>query len=236
MKILVILLVVFSFVASASELKYRTYKFAKLQKQLGYPSENYFGSSEDEISDLETYTSKEDTWYRDINTYLRKFPNINYEWDSVSPEDSKKIVESIDQIYTRIPNLPADLILFRGIDLKYRNSESFKKGDEFIEKGFASTSASFKVADYFANQINDNANTSSKKAILVLYSTKDANKGILIDQGEDEVLLTHGLKIKIMEVDKTNKYDLYLAQICSSTCEEQTNKSVNLEFKKLIKR
>ncbi len=214
---------------------FKTYNFNELSTKLGYPSDNFFGSSEEEILDLDTYTTKDDTFYRDINLYLRSLPNKKIDWTSVNPEDSAKIVKSIDAIYKRVPALPSDLILFRGIDLNYRNNKSFDRGGEYIEKGYVSTSSSFKVANYFANEINDNATSSSLKALMVLYSNKPGLKGILIDQGEDEVLLSHGEKIKIMEVDKSKKYDLYLVQICSTICEAQTKPSALNAFNKISK-
>ncbi len=186
---------------------------------MNYPMALEKAASEDAMADLETYTSKEDTWYRDINTFLRNFPKTDYDWDSISPEQAGPMVKNIDSIYSKLSPIPADIILFRGVDLKYRKNKSFDIGEEFVEKGYASTSTSYKVADYFANHINDNETTSSLKGILVLYSEKKNLKGILIDQGEDEVLLSHGEKIRIMDVDKSHKYHVYLAQICEKVCE-----------------
>lgn len=186
---------------------------------MNYPTALEVAASESAMSDLETYTSKEDTWYRDINAYLRNFPNTDYDWDSISPEEAAPMVKNIDSIYNKLATLPQDLILFRGVDLKFRKSKPYEIGEEFIEKGYASTSSSLKVADYFANHINDNESTPSLKAILVLYSPQKALKGILIDQGEDEVLLAHGERIRIMDVDKTRKFHVYLAQVCQKVCE-----------------
>ncbi|MGZ3789996.1 MAG: ADP-ribosyltransferase [Bacteriovorax sp.] len=207
-------------------LEYKTYPFAELSHQLGYPNATYFGSTDDEIMDLETYTSKEDTYYQEINSYLRFFP-APYTWNGTSPEQAKKIVASIDTIFSRLPSLPQDLILFRGVDLKYRKNKSFAIGQEFVEKGYVSTSASFKVAEYFATGINGES-TKSKKAIFVLYQNLPDQKGILIDQGEDEILLKHEQLLKVMSRKKNNSsYETYLVQVCKISCDQQMNKDID---------
>lgn len=203
----------------ANAIEYREYNFKELWKLQNYPRALEKAASDDAMSDLETYTSKEDTWYRDINSFLRNFPKTDYDWDSISPEQAAPMVKNIDSIYHKLAALPQDLILFRGVDLKFRKSKSYEVGEEFVEKGYASTSTDYKVADYFANRMNDNEHTSSLKGILVLYSAKKNLKGILIDQGEDEVLLTHGERIRIMDVDKSRKFHVYLAQVCEKVCE-----------------
>lgn len=211
------LLFLLAFKASAAD--FRAYNFQDLWTEMNYPVALENAATEEAMTDLETYTSKEDTWYRDINLFLRNFPKTQYDWNSISPEQAGPMVKNIDSIYEMLSALPRDLLLFRGIDLKFRKSRSYEVGEEFIEKGYASTSTSYKVADYFANHINDNETTSSLKGILVLYSPKKIIKGILIDQGEDEVLLARGEKIRIMDVDKTLKHHVYLAQICEKVCE-----------------
>lgn len=224
--ILAFLLIIFGFQAQA--LEYRTYEFSDLWEKMGYPHALEKAASEEAQSDLDTYTSKEDTWYKDINAYLRNFPQSNYDWDSISPDQARPMVKNIDSIFSKLKSLPEDILLYRGVDLKYRKNKSFNVGEEFVEKGYASTSTSYKVADYFANHINDNEKTPSLKAIFVLYSMKKNLKGILIDQDEDEVLLSHGERIRIMEVDRSHKYDIYLAQVCAEVCSSLLPSGLNL--------
>lgn len=197
---------------------YKNYQFSELYSKLHYEPGYYFGGSPEEISDLETYISKDDSWYKEINSYLRNFPKTNYEWYSISPDRAKSMVKNIDKIISLTPALPEDLILFRGVDLKYRGSKSFLEGETFIEKGYASTSTSFKVAEYFATKISE---SNSKKAIFVFYSSKKDLKGFLIDRDEDEVLLSRNLKIKVMTIIKKSNYDLNIAQICDVKCEKK---------------
>jgi len=232
MKFLLLLIVLVA--SQAYAIEPHPYNFQELWTQLNYPMALEKAATEDAMADLETYTSKEDTWYRDINSYLRNFPKTNYNWDSISPEQAGPMVKNIDSIYAKLNSIPADIILFRGVDLKYRKNKSFEAGEEFVEKGYASTSTSYKVADYFANHINDNETTTSLKGILVLYSKKKNLKGILIDQGEDEVLLAHGEKIRIMEVDNSRKYHVYLAQVCEVKCETTLPAGLNLKLLKFL--
>jgi len=217
----------------------KIYDFKTLYNSLGYPDISQlgdseeglikFGATEDEIFDLMTYTSKEDSYYKEINNYLRFYPK-SYEWYGISPKEAKKIVKSIDSIFKKVPELPGNLVLFRGIDLKFRNDRPYEINEEFIDKGYVSTSVSFKIAEYFAIGINDNDTSPSRKAIFVLYFDTTGEKGILIDRGEDEVVLRRNLKFKVMDKkDNTAKYDLYLLQICLNICSTSLTQKFQLE-------
>lgn len=206
-------------------LEYKTFNFNDLSKTLGYPSETFFNSSEDEVFDLETYISKEDSFYKEINGFLRYFP-AEYEWSGITPESAKKMVFNIDQIFARVPTLPQELILFRGIELKYRKNKSYKIGEEFTDKGYVSTSTTFRVANYFANEMNGRT-YGSKRAIFVLYQGQPGQKGILIDQNEDEVIIKHGQTFKVMSAKKASRsHETYLIQICKTTCDQQMNQDI----------
>lgn len=201
----------------------RVYDFKALYKSLGYPSPDYFGSDEQTIQDIESYISKEDAFYEEINGYLRFYP-APYDWSGTGPDDAKLIVKNIDGIFRKAPALPADLVLFRGLSLKYRGNKPYPAGEEFTDKCYASTSTSFKVANYFATGMHED-NAGDRKAILVLYFNK-AEKGILIDQNEDEVILKHGSKFRVMETRDGSGYDLYLTQVCAGACETVLRKDV----------
>jgi len=201
---------------SAAPAAYRTYDFKTLYKSLGYPSPDYFGSTGDEINDLETYTSKEDTFYKEINGYLRYYPGP-YEWDGTGPEAAKVIVADIDRIFSRVPALPQDLVLFRGLGLGYHGNKPYAAGEEFTDKAYISTSASFKVAKYFA--VDMDGENKDRKAIFAVYFSRPGEKGILFDQGEDEVILKHGRKFRVMAARDMKRYDLYLVQACADSCD-----------------
>ena len=196
----------------------RTYDFQTLYGSLGYPSPTYFGSSGDEVMDLEAYTSKSDSFYSEINGYLRFYPGP-YTWYGTGPEDAKLIVEHMDHVFSRAPALPADLMLFRGLGLKFRGSEPYTIGEEFLDKGYVSTSTSYKVARYFAIEMGAAEDDGSRKAVFALYLGRPGEKGILVDQGEDEVILKHVMKFRVMaKKDGVKKYDLYLVQACADVC------------------
>lgn len=197
----------------------RVYDFKTLYKGLGYPSPTFFGSNETELMDLDSYTSKQDAFYSEINGYLRFYP-APYDWYGTGPEDAKVIVANIDRIFTRAPALPADVVLFRGLDLKFRDGKPYAVNEEFIDKGYVSTSVSYKVAEYFTTIGDDKGKKDSGKAVFAIYHNRPGVKGILIDQGEDEVILKHGLKLKAMARRETGKgYDLYLVQACAAACD-----------------
>ncbi|PIU17979.1 MAG: hypothetical protein COT18_11455 [Elusimicrobia bacterium CG08_land_8_20_14_0_20_59_10] len=213
--------------AALSASSARVYDFKALWKGLGYPALGQYGESEDavrsfgatddEVMDLATYTSKDDAYYREINNYLRYHP-LPYEWYGISPEYARGMVKNIDSVFSKVPSLPADLMLFRGLDLQFRDSRPYAMGEEFSDKGYVSTSVSYKVARYFAVEMNDNADTPSRKAVFAIYLSR-AEKGILVDHAEDEVILPRAMKFKVMaKKDGVKKYDLYLVQACSGAC------------------
>ncbi len=194
------------------------YDFKTLYAGLGYPSPGYFGSSAEEVEDLGAYTSKEDAFYKEINGYLRYYP-APYEWYGTGPEDAKLIVGCLDNIFARTPSLPGDLVLFRGLGLGYRQNKPFALGEEFIDKGYVSTSVTYSVARHFAVEMSGEGNPSGR-AILTFYFARPGEKGILVDQGEDEIILPHGHKFRVMgKKAGIKKYDLYLVQVCAAACD-----------------
>lgn len=202
-----------------------TYDFKSLYRSLGYPSADFFGSSEDEVMALEAYISKEDPIYGEINGYLRYHPQP-YEWYGTGPEDAKVIVGHIDTMLRRAPKLPGDLLLFRGLGLGYRNNKPFETGEEFVDKGYVSTSVTYSVARYFAVEMGD-AEKPDRRAVFALYFAAPGERGILIDQGEDEVILGHGRKFRVMgRKAGMEKYDLYLVQACAASCDTTLRRDV----------
>ncbi len=73
----------------------RVYDFSALYRGLGYPSPDYFGSTADEVMDLQTYTSKDDTFYGEINGCLRFHP-APYEWYAAGPEAAASELGAVD--------------------------------------------------------------------------------------------------------------------------------------------
>ncbi len=194
------------------------YDFKSLYRSLGYPSADFFGSSEDEVTALEAYISKEDPIYNEINGYLRYHPQP-YDWYGTGPDDAKAIVGHMDNMLRRAPKLPGDLVLFRGLGLGYRQSKPFEPGEEFTDKGYVSTSVTYSVARYFAVEMADEEKP-DRRAVFAMYLAAPGERGILIDQGEDEVILGHGRKFRVMARRAgVAKYDLYLVQVCAASCD-----------------
>lgn len=206
------------FLAPAAEAA-RVYDFRTLYSGLGYPSPDYFGSTADEVLDLQTYTSKDDTYYGEINGYLRFHP-APYEWYGTGPEDAKVIVKRLDNIMGRAPAVPGDIVLFRGLGLGWHGDKPFADGEEFTDKGYVSTSVSYEVARYFAVEKDPDEAGASRRAVFAIYFTRPAERGILIDQGEAEVMLERGRKFRVMaRADGWEEFDLYLVQACAAKCE-----------------
>lgn len=206
------------FIAPAAEAA-RVYDFNALYRGLGYPSPDYFGSTADEVMDLQTYTSKDDTFYGEINGYLRFHPEP-YEWYGTGPDDAKLIVERLDNIMGRAPAVPGDIVLFRGLGLGWHGNKPFADGEEFTDRGYVSTSVSYEVARYFAVEKDPEEAETSRRAVFVIYFTRPAERGILVDQGEDEVMLERGRRFRVMaRKEGVKKYDVYLVQACAGECE-----------------
>lgn len=202
------------------------YDFKALYRSLGYPSPDHFGATEEEVMDLDAYTSKSDGFYGEINGYLRFHP-APYEWYGTGPEDAKVIVEHLDSVFRKAPAIPGDLILFRGLGLGWHGGKPLAPGEEFTDKGYVSTSASYSVARYFALEMGDEEKP-ERRAVFVLYLAGPEERGILVDQGEDEVMLPRGRKFRVMaRRDGALKYDLYLVQACAAECETAARPDVS---------
>lgn len=219
---------------SVSAPTYKTYSFKKLYKQLGYRKYSHFTATADEILALNTYSEKFDSYYRDINMHLREYPNTDYDWDSISPEQAQKIAFDLNKYILKTPKLPPDLILFRGSAMSFRNNRSYKINEEIIEKAFLSTSTSLKTAEFFATKLCQEKDTPDLKAIHMLYSSKQPLLGILINQREGEVLLASGLKLRIMSIKSQGPFDIYLTQICDQVCATNAPKQIQKFHSKIM--
>ncbi|HBB67429.1 MAG: hypothetical protein A2X28_08825 [Elusimicrobia bacterium GWA2_56_46] len=210
----------------------KVYNYKVLYSQLGYPDPGYFGASPEEIRDLETYTDQgvADSYYRDINSYLRFYPE-SYEWKTIGPEKAEAMVKNLDRLFARVPQLPGDLILFRGLTLKFRANKSYGINEEFVEKGYTSTTTSYPVAEHFATHsvpfFRPITDTTTLKAIFAIYNNRPGERGVLMDNMEDEIILRHGIKFKVMAKKEIGeKFDFYLVQACSDPCESSVRRDI----------
>ncbi|MGZ3805695.1 MAG: ADP-ribosyltransferase [Pseudobdellovibrionaceae bacterium] len=218
-------ILIISFILSVQS-KAGVYDFHTLQLELGYAAtDSWFGSSEKEIASLEDYLNKNEEYYTEINRFLRFYP-APYEWYGKGPDAAKVDVQNIDNIFKRIPVLPKDIILFRGVRLNWKKSNSFKVGEIFSDKAFASTSTDLKIADQFTYDDIENG-----ASIYILYFNQSHAKGILIDQGENEVLLQHGQTFKVMDKNTSRDKTFYLIQVCGfSVCSKKVQQQEALSY------
>ena len=190
------------------------YDFKKLHHDLGYDNTtDDFGSSTQELQDLDSYTDKYDDFFTEINGYLRFYP-APYDWTGTGPEQAKVMVKNIDAIFKRVPEIPSDITLFHGVTLEWHQGKPFEIGEEYTDQAYISTTTTRSVAQRFANGLDNEK--PEKGAVFTLYFNQPHAKGILIDQGEDEVMLMHGEHFRIMKRDLGEKSDAYLVQICGS--------------------
>ncbi len=203
----------------------KVYDFKKLYRDLGYTKQtNYFGATMDEQMSIESYIDKYESFYTEINNYLRYYP-APYEYDGTSPDMAKQNVKDIDHILSKAPLIPKDIILFRGLTLKWHQDKPFEIGEEYSDKAFISTSTTFSVAEDFAKALSSDKHKDERKALFALYFDQPRVKGLLIDQGEDEVILAHGERFRIMQKKTELEYDYYLVQVCPKICKEEISRS-----------
>lgn len=208
----------------------KVYEFKNLYQSLGYTKDsNYFNASPDEVMSIESYIDKYDSFYAEINNFLRYYP-APYEYNGSGPESSKEMVKNIDRVISRAPSIPSDIILFRGLTLKWHQNKPFEIGEVYFDKAYISTSTTYSVAEYFAKGLSDEKRVNEKKAIFALYFEQKVVKGLLIDQGEDEVILPHGQRFKIMDKRNMPEYDYYLVQVCPKICKERIEKPEVLKW------
>lgn len=198
--------------------------FKKLSSQMGYViSEEEAGPlTEEEHYSLRSYISTEDAVYREINNFLRFYP-AKYEWYGNSPEDTKVLVSNIDNAIQKVPLLPKDLVLFRGLTLGWRRNKPFALQEEYLDKAYTSTSTSIIVANKFTGKV-------PKRSALFTMYFNEASRGILISEFEDEVILPRGLKFKIMKKKLRNGFPQYLVQICAVVCLDKIKNLKALEY------
>jgi hypothetical protein len=211
-----------------------TYEFQKLWGRLGY-SDEFFGATEDELTSLRSYIEKFDSFFSEINGYLRFYPKT-YTWYGTGPKEAREEVRHIDAIFKRAPGLPADLVVYRGLTLEWRANRPFGVGEQFVEKAYSSTSTNREVALSFARPSADSPDDGedeehpgkkgAAQALLVIYFRSAHPRGLLINQGEDEVILPHGTLFRVMDRDLRADPPRYLVQACEEgVCDWRSNRA-----------
>lgn len=200
----------------------QVYTYDELYRELDYKKIELTVRSSEKMESLRMYTDVYDSYYKEINGYLRFHPGP-YDWYSVTPHDAKEYVEDIDSLIEDHPLLPKGIILFRGTGLNWAKG-SLEINQTFEDKAYTSTSLSVSEAMEFLNE--------ESSAMFILYFGGEAVlRGILINPTEKEVLLDRDLTFKVMDKKSQEERRVYLVQICGKKkCDDEVN---NPDAKKL---
>lgn len=142
--------------------------------------------------------------YTVINAYLRtgdpyayfkypdEIPNIA-EQSKIHKRDAKLITES-QVASTR------DWLVYRGINLKF--ASKLKAGDEFVEKGLASTSLSPRIASGFSHDIYDDDDVELEPISAIAKFTIPRKRKIIYPYTsfEGEIILPPGAKFRVKDI------------------------------------
>lgn len=146
---------------------------------------------ENEKRAIQEYTSES---YQEINSYLYK----GHDEGVTADQDQylNDIISSLDSAFENT-EAPFPYSVYSGLSSRY-SPEKIKPGNEYIFRGYLSTSLSYGTAiDSFAD-----ADMSDKPVVLQIEISK-GQKSIYVDpisvhQGEGETLLPRGSKIKVI--------------------------------------
>ena len=216
-KALFSLSIIILFCASLSSYA-QVFEHKELANLLGYHSdvlENKLLTQSERIA-IEKYSAYSTAYYEDINPYLRG-QAVDYQYVK-DEKEMKFLIKEIDSGLSRLPALPKNLVLFRGEGLSYRGNKPHQLGEIISQLAYISTSSSLKEAKDFIT-LNG--------TLFILYSTQKKFKGIVMNEGETEVLLPRAQFLKIMKTrrmkDDGRKENAYVAlvQVCETktTCE-----------------
>lgn len=154
--------------------------------------------SEDEIDAISEYTNE---GYAAVNRYLYKGhdPDVSPEQD----EYISRIIENLDSAFEET-QAPFSYTVYSGLSSRY-SADKIKPGNEYIFRGYLSTSLSFDVSiSSFAEGDN---------AVVLQIEVSKGQKSIYVDplsehQGEAETILPRGSKIKIISGPHVTDYSI----------------------------
>jgi len=167
--------------------------------RLGYSDYNEMEEilSPDEFWSILSYTFTDETVYVDINGYLRF--GEKYDLYNMTLEEVRKFVADLKSAFTKFPELPQNLLTYRGVKLSYRSGMCFNVGEQWVEKGLLSTSLNLKTAEHFAFK----KKSEIPGALLKLVVASPNQNAILINENnEKEVLMPPGQSITITGVNR----------------------------------
>lgn len=200
MKIFIILLTLCSFHAIAA----KEYAHSDLQTYVGYKSLNEHPKiNRKQLEFLSFYTDRRGPWFEEVNDYLRS--GFWYGWGTL---DLDTHILELDSLLLNTPNLPSDVLLFRGQSMDWMGRH-YSIGEEFKDLAYFSTSSKLSVSRQYAGY-------SDMSFIMVLYfaDTKGNTKGLVLNNNDKEVLLQRGKTFKVMDSVRGTIRRYGLVQIC----------------------
>lgn len=153
-----------------------------------------------EQSAAKTYTGNDYSW---MNNFYRKGKDL-----SELTKGEKSILASMDSLFTKA-RTTAPLVLYRGMGLKHFDHQ-LKIGEVLTDKGFMSTSSSFKAAENFKK-------SHLKSAIFEIHAPAGSSALSLRDISkipkEEEFLFNRGTRMKIVDVKNKYGHNVYVCEI-----------------------
>tara|TARA_B110001454_G_C12723156_1_gene435783 strand:- start:11803 stop:12843 length:1041 start_codon:yes stop_codon:yes gene_type:complete len=150
------------------------------------------------------------TSYGMVNKFLRTGESslVGKDLDTL-----KQVIKDVDDSIDDAPQIPRDIVLFRGIG---STSNSFGKavvGDVVEDKAFTSTSLSIRTALNFANNA---INLGSPGILQVIHVKRDNMRGLYIEgqtfEFESEILIDRGSKYRVLRTQHVvleNKVNIF---------------------------
>jgi hypothetical protein len=148
--------------------------------------------SEDELYAIENYTGEA---FGPVNRYLYKGHD-----PEVTPDQDQEIVSTIEALDSAFEETqaPFPYTVYSGLSERY-SADKIKSGEEYIFRGYLSTSVSFDVS---ITSFTDGS-MSNKSPVVLQIEISKGQKSIYVDpisdhQGELETMLPRGSRVKII--------------------------------------
>ena len=182
----------------------------KYQENLGEIYDNALGDevNEDNAAAMRMYQEDDEAWIVTNERLRGTKPLVFIEQDyNVTLEDIGSIVKAFDEEIDKVPGLPSDTLLYRGVREKAANDLfSLGVGEEFTDLGFASTSLEYDTAEMFSREVN------ALNGVILEIEAPAGTRGISLaayfgdtTDSESEIVLARGTTFVVLS--KTESID-----------------------------